>query len=141
MRFLALTTLQSALLAAFTALTILALYFLKHKRRRVVISSVLLWRQAIENSLENSIFERLRRMLSIIVAVVTGLLVALAIARPEIDFLTGAARQALIILDTSPSMLTRTRDGKTRWQHAVERARALVDSGTVSTKFRIVDTT
>jgi hypothetical protein len=141
MRFLALTTLQSVLLAVFTGSAILALYFLKHKRNRVVISSVLLWRKVIENRLENSIFEKLRRILSIIIAVVTGLLIAMAIARPEIDLLTGKARRSLIVLDTSPTMQARSSDGRTRWERAVERARALVDAGAVSTQFRIADTT
>src|SRR5215468_5503160 len=108
MRFLALTNLQTLLLAALTASAILALYFLKHKRQRLVISSVLLWRKVIENRLENSIFERLRRALSIVVAIVTGLLIAMAIARPQIDLLTGKPRRAVIVLDTSPSMQART---------------------------------
>jgi hypothetical protein len=141
MRFLALTTLQSALLAVLTASAILALYFLKHKRQRIVISSVLLWRKVIENRLENSLFEKLRRLLSIVIAMATGLLIALAIARPEIEWLTGKPRRAVIVLDTSPTMQARTADGKTRWQHAVERARELVGGGSVSTQFRVADTT
>src|SRR5262245_47893777 len=100
MRFLALTTSQAALLALITASVILALYFLKHKRERVVISSVLLWRKVIEKRLENSLFEKLRRLVSILIAVTTGLLVALAIARPQIDWLTGKTRLAVIVLDT-----------------------------------------
>ena len=125
MRFLALTNPQTLLLAALTASAILALYFLKHKRQRIVISSVLLWRKVIENRLENSIFEKLRRVLSIILALIIGLLVAMSIARPELDWLTGKARRAVIVLDTSPSMEARTSDGKTRWRHATERASRL----------------
>src|SRR5262245_36441008 len=140
MRFLALTTFQALLLAAFTASAILALYFLKHKRQRVVISSVLLWRKVIESRLENSIFEKLRRLISIVIAVITGLLVAMAIARPEIALLSGRARQAVIVLDTSPSMQARTSDGKTRWQHATERAVDLIDEAAAGTEFRITDT-
>jgi hypothetical protein len=140
MRFLALTTLQSVLLAVFTISAILALYLLKHKRRQIVISSTLLWRRVIENRLENSIFEKLRRVVSILIAVVTGLLIAMAITRPEIDWLTGAARRSLIVLDTSPSMLARTSDGKTRWQHATERAIELITEAAPSTRFRISDT-
>jgi hypothetical protein len=140
MRFVALTSLQAALLAAFTASVILALYFLRHKRERVVISSVLLWRRVLENRLENSIFEKLRRLLSILLALLTGLLVAMAIARPEIDLLTGTARRVVIVLDTSPSMQARTTDGKTRWQHAVDRAGAILDAGAANTQFSIVDT-
>src|SRR6185369_15026136 len=140
MRFLALTTFQALLLAALTASAILALYFLKHRRQHVVISSVLLWRKVIESRLENSIFEKLRRLISIVIAVITGLLVAMAIARPEIALLSGRARQAVIVLDTSPSMQARTTDGKTRWQHATERAVDLIDEAAAGTEFRITDT-
>jgi len=140
MRFLTLTTLQSVFLAALTTSIILALYFLKHKRQRIVISSVLLWRKVIENRLENSLFEKLRRLLSILIAIVTALLVAMAIARPEIEWFTGKPRRAVIVMDTSPTMLARTSDGKTRWQRAVDQARDLVDAGAVSAQFRIADT-
>src|SRR5688572_24664266 len=118
MRVLGLTALQTFLMALATAGAIIALYFLKHRRRRIVISSALLWRRVLEKHLENSLFERLRRIISVIVAVAIGLLIALAIARPEIDFLTGKPQQTIIVLDTSPSMLTRTADGLSRWQHA-----------------------
>jgi Ca-activated chloride channel homolog len=140
MRFLAVTTFQALLLAAFTASVILALYFLKHKRQRVVISSVLLWRKVIESRIENSIFEKLRRRISILIAVITGLLVAMAIARPEIALLSGPVRQAVVVLDTSPSMQARTSDGKTRWQHATERAVDLINEAAAGTEFRIADT-
>jgi len=141
MRFIALTTLESLILAAGTAAAILALYFLKHKRQRVTISSVLLWRKVIEQRRENSIFEKLRRVISIVIAIITGLLVAMAIARPEIDFITGRQRRAVIILDTSSTMLARTSDGKTRWEHAIGRARELLADAAVSSEFRIADTT
>src|SRR5678810_1139382 len=102
MRFIALSNVQALLLAALTVSAILALYFLKHKRQRIVISSVQLWRKVIENRIENSLFEKLRRALSILIAIVTGLLIAMAMARPEIDWLTGKARHAVVVLDTSP---------------------------------------
>ena len=35
-----------------------------------------------------------------------------------------AGSRTVLVLDNSPSMAARTRDGKTRWLHAVERARA-----------------
>lgn len=140
MRFLALTAFQTAWLALVTTAVIVALYFLKHRRQRVVISSVMLWRRMIENQLENSIFEKLRRIVSIIVAVIIGLLVALAIARPDVELLTGRSRRIVIVLDTSPTMQARGSDGRTRWQHAVELAGNLVDKGAINTQFRIADT-
>ena len=89
MRFLALTAIQGALLAAITTAVVVALYFLKHRRRQVVISSTQLWKRVLENRNENSLFEKLRRYLSILLAVTTALLVAMSIARPEIHWLTG----------------------------------------------------
>jgi hypothetical protein len=140
MRFLQFTGLQAALIAVATAGAIITLYFLKHRRRRFVVSSTQLWKRVLDAHMENSLFERLRRYLSILLAVVTGLLVALAIARPEVEFLTGRSQRTVIVLDTSPTMQARMGDGKTRWQHAAEAAQTLVDAGAGSTQFRIADT-
>ena len=140
MRFLQFSGLQAALIALATAAAIIALYFLKHRRRRFVVSSTQLWKHVLDKHLENSLFERLRRYLSILLAVATGLLVALAIARPEVAWLTGSSQRTVIVLDTSPTMQARMADGKTRWQHAVEAAQTLVDAGAGSTQFRIADT-
>jgi len=140
MRFLLFTGPQAALIALVTAAAIITLYFLKHRRRRFVVSSTQLWKRVLDKHLENSLFERLRRYLSILLAVVTGLLVALAIARPEVEWLTGRSQRTVIVIDTSPTMQARMGDGKTRWQHAVDAAQSLVDAGAGSTQFRIADT-
>ena len=140
MRFLALTAYQSAALALLTTAAIVALYFLKHRRRRLVISSALLWKRVLAKHLENSLFERLRRILSILIAVAIGLLVALSIAQPEIEWLTGKTSRTIIVMDTSPSMQARRSDGRTRWQHAVDDANALVSQGSIRNQYRIVDT-
>src|SRR5688572_7891547 len=140
MRFLGMTGLQGALLAALTTAAIVALYFLKHRRRQVIISSTQLWKRVLENRIENSLFEKLRRYLSILLAVTTGLLVAMSIGRPEVEWLTGKSRRTVIVLDTSPTMQARMSDGKTRWEHAVESAKTAVSAGTGSIRFRIADT-
>jgi len=140
MRFLALTAFQSATLALLTTAAIIALYFLKHRRRRLVVSSALLWKRVLAKHLENSLFERLRRILSILIAVAIGLLVAMSIAQPEIEWLTGKTTRTIIVLDTSPSMQARRSDGRTRWQHAVDDATSLVNQGSVRNQVRIVDT-
>ena len=118
MRFLALTAFESATLALLTTAAIVALYFLKHRRRRLVISSALLWKRVLAKHLENSLFERLRRILSILIAVTIGLLVALSIAQPEIEWLTGKTSRTIIVMDTSPTMQARRSDGRTRWQQS-----------------------
>jgi hypothetical protein len=140
MTFLALSPFQAVLLAALTAGTIIALYFLKLRHRRVVVSSSFLWRRVLDERQSHSLWEKLRRIISIVVAVTIALLLALALARPEIESLTGKNERIVIVMDASPTMKTQTQDGKTRWQHAQERAKELLDSGGATTEFRVIDT-
>ena len=140
MTFLAMTALQTVLLAALTSAAIIALYFLKLRHRRVVISSSILWRRVLDERQSHSLWEKLRRIISIAVAVTIALLIALSLARPEIASLTGKNERVVIVLDTSPTMNTQTSDGKTRWEHAVDRAKGLLDTGGPTTEFRVIDT-
>ena len=139
MTFLALTSLQAALLALVTAGTVIALYFLKLRHRRTFVSSSMLWRRVLDEKRSHSLWERLRRIISIAVAVTIALLIAMALGRPEIESLGGRAERLVIVLDTSPSMNARTADGSTRWQHAAARAREIMDNGSTA-EFRIADT-
>jgi hypothetical protein len=140
MTFLAMTPLQTAVLALLTTGIIVALYFLKLRHRRVVVSSSILWRRIFDEQQSHSLWEKLRRILSILVAVTIALLIALSLARPEAESLTGKNEKIVIVLDTSPTMNTHTSDGKTRWQHAVDRAKGLLDGGGATTEFRVIDT-
>jgi hypothetical protein len=140
MTFLALSTFQTAVLGILTAATVIALYFLKLRHRRVFISSSILWRRVLDEQQSHSLWEKLRRIFSIAVAVTIALLIALSIARPEIESLTGKNERIVIVLDSSPTMNTQTSDGKTRWQHAVEQAKGILDGGGPTTEFRVIDT-
>src|SRR5947199_10857900 len=123
MRFLALGPYQTAALAVLTAGTVIALYFLKLRHRRVFVSSSILWRRVLDERESHSLWEKLRRIVSIVIAATIALLIALSLARPEIESLTGKNERIVIVLDTSPTMNTNASDGKTRWQHAAERAK------------------
>src|SRR5262249_17821302 len=140
MTFLALTPVEAALLAVLTTASIVALYFLKLRHRRVVISSSILWKRVLDDRESHSLWEKLRTIISVLIAVTIAVLIALALARPEIESLTGKNERIVIVLDTSPTMKTLTQDGRTRWQHAVESARGLLDSGGPTTEFRVIDT-
>src|SRR5215510_9300363 len=140
MTFLALTGFQTALLALVTAGAIVGLYFLKLRHRRMVVASSLLWRRVLDERQAQSLWEKLRRLISIVAAVLIGLLIALAVARPEVHWLTGGGERTLLVLDTSPSMLARTHDGQTRWQHAVDSALGTVNGSAPSSEFRVADT-
>jgi hypothetical protein len=139
MKFLALTTTQTVVLAVLTAGAIIALYFLKLRQRRIFIPSSMLWDRVLDEKQARSLWERLRRIFSVALAVTIGLLIAFAVARPEIERLTGKTARIVIVLDTSPSMLARTSDGQTRWQHAREAALSLLEAHAGGSEFRIAD--
>jgi len=140
MRFLALGPLQTAALAVLTAGTVIALYFLKLRHRRVFVSSSILWRRVLDERQSHSLWEKLRKIISIVIAVTIALLIAMSLARPEMESLTGKNERVVVVLDTSPTMNTHTADGQTRWRHAVDRARVLLKTGGPTTEFRVVDT-
>src|SRR6188768_59659 len=140
MRFLALSPLAATLLAVLTTLALVAMYFLKLKRRRMLIASSMLWSKVLARHEERSLWETLRRILSMLLVVIIGLLMVFAVARPEISGINGPAGRTMIVLDASPSMSARMNDGRTRWQHAVDMANAIVDSSGSGAEFRIADT-
>lgn len=136
----ALSPLATALLAVLTTASLVAMYFLKLRRRRMVIASSVLWKRILDRHEARSLWDKLRWLASMLLAVTIGLLLVFAVARPEIAAFNGANGKTLIVMDTSPSMLARMSDGRTRWQHAVDIAKTLVSSGASGSEFRIADT-
>src|SRR2546427_896204 len=139
MTFLALSSFQAALLALAVAGAVIALHFLKIYPHRVLVSSVVLWQRVLGEKFSRSLWERLQRIISILLAVTIALLIALSVGRPQIGAVNGKLRRGAIVLDTSPTMNARTADGNTRWKHATEKARSLLAESPAA-EFRIVDT-
>ena len=105
------------------------LFLLKLRPPRVAVPSLLLWRRVLDESRELTLWERIRRAVSLALTVVIACVLALAIARPA--GLAGAGASSgrlLIVLDSSWSMLARTAHGETRWDRAVAEARRLAAS-------------
>src|SRR3954469_21443587 len=103
MTLLGMSSLQAALLAVLTAASIIALYFLKLRHRRVVVSSSILWRRVLDERKSHSLWEKLRRIVSIVIAVTIALFIALALGRPEVESLTGKNERIVVVVDTSPT--------------------------------------
>jgi hypothetical protein len=133
--FLALPAPAAFALLAGVALAIVLLYLLKPPPARRVISSVLVWAKVARARKRPPA----RRLLSLLLALAIGLSLALALARPELHLLAGGARRLVLVLDDSPSMATKMGDGRTRWEHALDRARALLAGTSATTQVKLLD--
>src|SRR5437899_4514840 len=126
MTFLALTSFQAALLALAVAGAVIALHFLKLYPHRVFVSSVVLWQRVLGEKFSRSLWERLQRITSILLAVTIALLIALSVGRPQIGEVNGKMPRVVIVLGASPTRNARTADGSTRWKPATEKPRTLL---------------
>src|SRR5437667_8167363 len=122
-----LNTLPAAIAAGIVVPSLLLLYFLKLRRREMLISSTLLWKKAIQDLQVNAPFQRLRKNLLLLLQLLLLLLLALAFSRPVMNFTPGAGELAVIAIDHSASMSALDINGKSRLEEAKRLARELVD--------------
>ena len=127
MSFGAMATWQAALLLAGAAAVAAALFLIKLRPPRLLVPSLLLWRRVLDESRELTLWERIRRAVSLVLTVLIALALALAITRPgrRADANVQAGR-LLIVMDSSLSMQAHTASGETRWERAVAEARRLI---------------
>jgi hypothetical protein len=136
MRFLALSPAFAYALLGGVALAIILLHLLRPPPPRVFVPSLLLWSRVIRERKRPPA----RWLVSLVLALAAGLSLALALTRPEVDGFGASAQRLTILLDASPSMAARTRDGRSRWQHAVEQAEALLRRSSAAGEVTIMDT-
>ncbi len=125
MNFLSIT---SALIAAgITVPLLVSLYFLKLRRKRMDISSTLLWKKAIQDMQVNSPFQRLRKSLLLLLQLLLLAALLLAFARPTKEGLASQdGDRVVIVIDQSASMNV-SEGGTTRLERAKDEARALIN--------------
>jgi hypothetical protein len=106
------------------------LFLLKIRPPRVLVPSLLLWGRVLNEARTLTLWERIRRAVSLMLTAAIAVALALAAARPAgARGATGAGHgRVLLVVDSSRSMLARTRSGGTRWDHAVADARRLAAS-------------
>jgi hypothetical protein len=120
----------AALGAAAVAIpALLILYFLKLRRREMVVPSTLLWRKAIQDLQVNAPFQKLRRNLLLLLQLLLLLALLLAFSRPVTSYRPPPGAVSVILIDRSASMSARDMEGgHTRLDEAKRRAIDLVDS-------------
>src|SRR5947207_15150347 len=117
-------------LAAWSALAgvpvgIIALYFLKLRRRPVRVPSTLLWRRSLEDLHVNSLFQRLRRNLLLFLQLLAVGLAMLALTGPRVRGTAGQGQRYVIAVDNSASMMA-TDVSPTRLARAKDEAKKIV---------------
>jgi len=130
MTFAALTAWQGAAVLIGAGALAAALFFIKLRPPRILIPSLSLWQRVLDASTELTLWERIRRVVSLVVTIAIAVALALAILRPS--RIGGAAASAhgrtLVVLDSSWSMRARTQGRDTRWDRAIAEARRIAAS-------------
>jgi len=107
---------------------IFALYFLKLKRQPLEVPSTYLWHRVIEDLHVNSLWQRLRKSLLLLLQLLVIALVILALLRPGWQGQSLEGRRFIFLIDNSASMsATDTKTGITRLEDAKSRVAALID--------------
>jgi hypothetical protein len=106
------------------ALPILVFYMLRLRRREVLVSSIMLWRQVLRDREANTPWQRLRRSLLLLLQLLLLALLVLALARPALSVRTLIQGNVVVLLDASASMAA-VQDGTTRFAVAKDHARRL----------------
>ena len=123
------------LLAGATALAVF-IFRLKVRPRKVRVPSLLFWSRVLNDSREMTLWERIRRAVSLAITAAIAIALALALLRPSMVKGEGLSRaqgapsaavgRSVIVIDSSWSMLARTSGGDTRWSRAIADARRLI---------------
>ena len=129
----ALNTWQWLVMLAVPPLVFL-LYFLKLRRQPIEVPSTYLWRKAIEDMHVNSLWQRLRRNLLLLLQLLFLAALIVACLRPGIHGSQATGRRWILMLDNSASMQA-TDIPQTRLEFAKAKAReqiALMNRGDVA---------
>jgi von Willebrand factor type A domain/Aerotolerance regulator N-terminal len=98
------TPLAGAILGAAVLAPLVALWFLKLKRKRRVVSSTLLWTRSLADLRANAPFQRLRFNLLLLLQILAVAAIAFAVAQPEAEGIGSAGGKHVLMIDRSASM-------------------------------------
>ena len=118
-----------AALAASVGASIVLLYVLKVRRRRVEVPFSLLWKRVLEENRPARLWDKLKWIVSLLIQLLVLLLLLLALGDPRTENALDEGRSVVLIVDTSASMTARDESGhRSRIERAQEEAQSVVDS-------------
>jgi len=128
----------SALALSLLAIPLIAMYFLRLRRKKVRVSSLLPWHAVKQSEQLASPFHKFRRHLLLLLQLLVLALLVLALARPWVEASDVPAHSMVLVIDTSASMGA-TDVEPTRLGHALAEASLLIDDLPAGDEAMIVD--
>ena len=116
-----------------------SLHFLKLRRKRHVVPSVMFWLEAIEDMKANVPFQRIRNFFPLILQLFFLSLAVVTVARPAFRHHSTLFGQSVLILENSASMQS-TDLGKSRFEIAKKRALEFINQLNDNGQMMIMDT-
>lgn len=113
-------------IAAAGGLFISLLYLLRLRRRRVVVPFLPLWQRVVKKNQYQSLFQRLKRLISWLLQILFLLILVLALGDPRLRAELLSGRNVVVVIDVSASMQTVDEDKTSRLQMAQSQALALI---------------
>jgi hypothetical protein len=131
MTFVAMPAWQAWLLLSAACAAAAWIFLIKLRPPRTFVPSLLLWHRVLDEASERTLWERIRRAVSLAVTVAIALMLALAAVQPTLRprGQSATSGRRLLVLDSSLTMLARTSAGESRWGRAVAQAKGLTASG------------
>ena len=83
---------------------IVVLYLLKFKRKEQVVSSIMLWQDAVADIQANAPFQKLKKSLLLLLQLLALLFLVIAVARPYVRARGVSENRIVVIIDSSASM-------------------------------------
>lgn len=117
---------------------IVALYFLRLKRRSLPVSTHLFWQRVLGENSRRAFFQRLRQWLSLLLHVLIFAILVAALARPLLRQTVHSGASTVIILDLRARMQAVEPDGRRWLDKALDHARALVRQAGEGRQFALI---
>jgi hypothetical protein len=118
---------------------ILAFHFFKGRIRKMPVPMLLFWEQVIVEEERRTALKRLRHWASLLVALAALVLLTSAVSGPNVQGFTRPRMRYALLLDNTPGMAASEPDGRSRAQHALDRAREFLGALAYGDQVSVLD--
>ncbi len=105
------------------AVPLVALHFYRGRLWKLSVPALALWEQVLLEEQKKSAFRKLRHRVSLLLHLLLLFLLAMAVAEPLVPGWNTPEKRWAFVIDTSPPMMARDGEGRTRLERARARAR------------------